>query len=62
MKLARTAASIHPEAPFAQLVIGSVEHNRGHTREAMRAYQRFLEVCPDCRFAREVRLIVQKNR
>ena len=55
LALARRAEVVNPDAPYAQLVIGAVAHERGKRAEAKAAYKKFLELCPTCQFAGDIR-------
>ncbi|MCC6750496.1 MAG: DUF4388 domain-containing protein [Deltaproteobacteria bacterium] len=59
LELARRTEAVRPEAPYAQLVIGSVLQEQGKPAEARTAYERFLSLCPDCRHAGEIRAFLK---
>jgi hypothetical protein len=56
-QLARQAMKVYPDAPYAHLVLGASLQERGQKEQARAAYQRFLELCPRCRYSAEIRHI-----
>jgi CheY-like chemotaxis protein/tetratricopeptide (TPR) repeat protein len=57
--LAQQAAAANPQAPYAQLVIGASMQERGKAGDARKAYETFLQVCPDCRYANDIRGVLK---
>ena len=53
-KYARQAVALNEDAPYATLVLGMLAQEKNLTSEAKVAYQRFLKLCPDCRYARDI--------
>lgn len=60
MILAESVLQVHEEAPEAHLVVAAVAHQRRHVRRARQAYERYLVLCPQCAYAREVRSILSQ--
>ena len=59
LKMARKAEAINSNAPYAQLVIGAILHERRKLPEAKKAYETFLQLCPGCRFANDIRAVLK---
>jgi hypothetical protein len=60
LKLARKAVAANPKAPYAQLVIGAHLQNKGDKAGAKKAYEIFVKTCPDCRYANDIKAILQR--
>ena len=58
-KLAKKVAELHPDAPYAQLVIGGMLQERGKRSAAKDAYGKFLKLCPNCRYAKDIRAVLK---
>lgn len=54
LDLAHRAERANAKAPYAQLVIGAVNHERGKKAEAKKAYESFLSLCPTCRYVKDI--------
>ncbi len=52
---ARRALDRNDKAPYAHLVLGASFHEKENKAEARKAYERFLSLCSDCRFADDIR-------
>jgi CheY-like chemotaxis protein len=53
--LARQALALKNEAAYAHLILGSDLALRGKKGEAATAFRSFVTLCPDCRYAKDVR-------
>ena len=53
-QLAHRALGGNPEAPYANLVLGAVAHEKGQKGEAKARYRRFLAGCPGCPETRDI--------
>jgi Flp pilus assembly protein TadD len=59
LDLAHKAEVANAQAPYAQLVIGIVLHERGKKAEARKPLETFLRLCPDCRFVKDVQAVLK---
>jgi len=53
------ARALSPDDPQVYVLLGAVYQSAGRTKEAIRAYQRYLELAPNGRFARELKNVLQ---
>jgi CheY-like chemotaxis protein/tetratricopeptide (TPR) repeat protein len=58
--LARKTEALNTRAPFAQLVLGATLQERGKKAEAKKAYESFLNLCPNCRYSKDIRAAVKQ--
>ena len=58
-KQALQAAEANADAPYAQLVIGATLQEKGRQGGARRAYSKFVNLCPKCRFASDIRAVLR---
>ena len=57
---AQKVVAAHADAAYAQLVVGTVLAERAATRkQAKAALTRFLELCPKCAYAKDIRSFVK---
>ena len=40
-------------------MLGSVHDEHGDTEDANQSYRRYLALCPNCRYAKDVRLVLK---
>jgi CheY-like chemotaxis protein len=53
------ARALMPDDPQVYVLLGAVYQSAGRTKDAIRAYQRYLTLAPDGRFARELKNVLQ---
>lgn len=56
---AQKAKAANEQAPYVPLVMGAALYERGKLAEAKKAYEQFLNLCPTCRYANDVRLALK---
>ncbi len=60
MVWAHKAIAIDPGVADAYVVVGSGEQQAGRTQEAREAYQKYLDLAPNGRYAEELRTVMQR--
>ena len=58
-KLAKKVNALNPDAPYAHLVMGGMLQERGKRSAARTAYDKFLKLCPSCRYAKDIRAVLK---
>ena len=59
---ARRALEASDQAPYGQLVLGAAFEEKGHRAEARKAFETFVKLCPGCRHAAEIRVLLRSGR
>jgi CheY-like chemotaxis protein len=62
LRAAEKVARVNPRSAQAHLIIGSVKQNDGEKEAAIDAYEKYLELAPQARYAKDVRRVLEGMR